>query len=291
MAWVRLDDEFPEHPKLISVGPLGMALQVAALCYSNAHLTDGFIQFNVVNKLLSWEFSPPGSDVVYTVGLTSGMSGDDVDSKTVAEWLVSAGIWEQVPGGYFIHDYTDYQMTKEEIYALHETRTAVGKLGGRPRKNQTNQSETNLVSKSKANGNQTHNQNESKTKPQSQSQSQSQSPIIPNIDNESNKVVVSEDEEQRQPPNIYRIYESEIGALTPMLSEELDDIEKAYPDGWFYDAVKEAKRSSSRVTLKYIQAILKRWKAEGHQSDNKPQNDPHYGKKKYTDVDGNEEWL
>lgn len=177
MPWVRLDDEFPEHPKLISVGPLGMALQVAALCYSNAHLTDGFIQFNVVSKLLGWEFSPPGSDVIYSVALTSDMSGEDVDSKLVAGWLVDAGIWEQVQGGYFIHDYTDYQMTKEEIYALHETRTAVGKLGGRPRKNLINQNETNLVSKTKPNRNQTinqtPNQNESKTKPQSQSQSQS----------------------------------------------------------------------------------------------------------------------
>jgi DnaD/phage-associated family protein len=68
--------------------------------------------------------------------------------------------------------------------------------------------------------------------------------------------------------NIFEIYESEIGILTPMISEELDDIEKTYPDGWFYDAVKEAKKSTTRVNLKYILAILKRWKSDGKQDNN-----------------------
>ena len=115
MAWVKLDDRFPDHPKPVSVGPLGMAMQVAALCYCNTHLTDGFIQFNAVRKLLSWEFSPPGEDVVYTIGITSGMSGQDVDWQLIAGWLVDAGMWEMVEGGYKIHDYLDYQPSRDEV--------------------------------------------------------------------------------------------------------------------------------------------------------------------------------
>jgi hypothetical protein len=70
-------------------------------------------------------------------------------------------------------------------------------------------------------------------------------------------------------PNIYRIYETEIGMLTPMIAEELDCIEKEYPEGWFISAVKDAKLSSTRVNLKYIMAILKRRKAEGWQPEHK----------------------
>jgi len=64
-------------------------------------------------------------------------------------------------------------------------------------------------------------------------------------------------------PNIYAIYEKNVGALTPMLSDRLDMIEKEYPPGWFDDAVKEAVGSTTRVNLNYIEAIMKRWKSDG----------------------------
>jgi DnaD/phage-associated family protein len=69
--------------------------------------------------------------------------------------------------------------------------------------------------------------------------------------------------EEPQRPNIYGVYESEIGTLTPMIADELTELEKDYPEAWFIPAVKEAKMSSTRVSLKYVIAILKRWKAEG----------------------------
>ena len=64
-------------------------------------------------------------------------------------------------------------------------------------------------------------------------------------------------------PNIYGVYESEVGPLTPLLAQMLDDIDSEYPQGWFEAAVREAKRCTTRVSLKYIESILKRWKAEG----------------------------
>jgi hypothetical protein len=115
MTWVKIDDRFTDHPKLISVGPLGIALQVAALCYSNAYLTDGFIPYNVVKKLLCWEFSPPNDTVLLTLSVTSGMSGEDVTWELVTGWLVDAGVWEKVDGGYYIHDYPEYQPSKESV--------------------------------------------------------------------------------------------------------------------------------------------------------------------------------
>ena len=51
--------------------------------------------------------------------------------------------------------------------------------------------------------------------------------------------------------------------MTPFISDELDEIEKHYPDGWFTMAVKEAKSSTTRVSLNYIKKILVRWEKEG----------------------------
>ena len=51
--------------------------------------------------------------------------------------------------------------------------------------------------------------------------------------------------------------------MIPMIAEMLDDIQKDYPEGWFVDAVREAKKSTTRISLRYVEAILKRWKAEG----------------------------
>jgi hypothetical protein len=115
MSWVKIDDKFTEHPKSISVGPLGIAMQVAALCYANTHLTDGFIPYNVVRKLLTFEFSPPGSDLIYTIGIASGMSGEDVTWEMVSDWLLDAGIWEKADGGFYIHDYPEYQPLKSAV--------------------------------------------------------------------------------------------------------------------------------------------------------------------------------
>ena len=44
MSWVKLGDEFPMHPKVLRVGPTGLALFVSGLCYSSRYLTDGVIE-------------------------------------------------------------------------------------------------------------------------------------------------------------------------------------------------------------------------------------------------------
>jgi DnaD/phage-associated family protein len=101
------------------------------------------------------------------------------------------------------------------------------------------------------------------------------------------KVVTSKDSEvitkpaevaaAAERPNVFTVYEHEIGALTPLVRDELLDIEKTYPEGWFEDAVKEAVTSNAR-NLKYIEAILRRWKVEGRGprkgSTGKPASDP-----------------
>jgi DNA replication protein len=63
-------------------------------------------------------------------------------------------------------------------------------------------------------------------------------------------------------PNIYALYEQNIGALTPMLAEILRDAEKEYPAGWIEEAIRLSVEHNAR-SWKYVAAILERWKKEG----------------------------
>ena len=63
-------------------------------------------------------------------------------------------------------------------------------------------------------------------------------------------------------PNIFSLYEANIGIITPLIAEELKDAERQYPEAWIGEAFREAVAGNKR-SWRYIEAILKRWKAEG----------------------------
>jgi DnaD/phage-associated family protein len=67
---------------------------------------------------------------------------------------------------------------------------------------------------------------------------------------------------QAQRPNIFVLYEQNIGPLTPLLAEELMEAEDTYPVSWIEDAFREAVELNKR-SWRYIQRILERWAAEG----------------------------
>lgn len=66
----------------------------------------------------------------------------------------------------------------------------------------------------------------------------------------------------REQPNIFTLYEKNIGMLTPIIAEELKEAEKLYPASWIQDAFKEAVDLNKR-SWRYISRILERWAAEG----------------------------
>jgi hypothetical protein len=88
MGWVRLDDNFADHPKVIALGDSAFRLYIEGLCYSNRQLTDGYIPNAVYTKL---------------------SNNDD------AQFLIEAGLWEDTEGGFVIRSYTEYQPTREKI--------------------------------------------------------------------------------------------------------------------------------------------------------------------------------
>lgn len=66
-------------------------------------------------------------------------------------------------------------------------------------------------------------------------------------------------------PSVYALYEQNIGLLTPILAERLQDAEGRYPIDWIESALEEAVTNNKR-NWRYIERILERWAMEGKQS-------------------------
>ena len=73
-------------------------------------------------------------------------------------------------------------------------------------------------------------------------------------------------------PNIYKLYEENIGPITPLMAEILKEDEKTYPASWIKDAIEIAVTRNAR-NWKYVQAILKRWQQEGRGDEQNQRND------------------
>jgi DnaD/phage-associated family protein len=81
--------------------------------------------------------------------------------------------------------------------------------------------------------------------------------------------------------NIFKLYEENIGALTPLLSDMLREAEKNYPAVWFEEAFEIAVSRNIR-NWKYVEAILARWKEKG-KDERKDQQDVAKDEKRYTE--------
>lgn len=66
-------------------------------------------------------------------------------------------------------------------------------------------------------------------------------------------------------PNIFTLYERNIGALTPLIADGLREAELAYPPEWVEEAMRLAVEYNKR-NWAYVAGILKRWEAEGKSS-------------------------
>jgi DNA replication protein len=100
---------------------------------------------------------------------------------------------------------------------------------------------------------------------------------------------VRSDMQAAVPNNIYSLYESNIGMITQLISEQLKEAEKLYPPEWIESAFKEAVALNKR-NWRYILRILERWDTEGKDDgkfgrDFKKETDPDkYIKGKYGHV-------
>ena len=63
-------------------------------------------------------------------------------------------------------------------------------------------------------------------------------------------------------PNVFKLYEENIGPLTPMIADKLKDAEETYSEEWVAEALEIAVKNNVR-NWKYVEAILKRWREQG----------------------------
>jgi DNA replication protein len=67
-------------------------------------------------------------------------------------------------------------------------------------------------------------------------------------------------------PNIFVLYEQNIGLLTPLIAEELRDAERTYPADWIEEAFRIAVGHNAR-RWRYVHSVLERMAAEGKGSE------------------------
>ena len=72
---------------------------------------------------------------------------------------------------------------------------------------------------------------------------------------------------QIERPNIFILYEQNIGLLSPLIADDLRDAADQYPVEWIEAAFREAVLHNKRK-WSYIRAILRRWETEGRQTWN-----------------------
>jgi DNA replication protein len=82
-------------------------------------------------------------------------------------------------------------------------------------------------------------------------------------------------------PNIFKLYEENIGPLTPLIADALKDAEELYSAEWIVDTIELAVKNNKR-SWKYCEAILKRWKEEGR-AEKQDRRDTEKDRRKYVE--------
>lgn len=69
-------------------------------------------------------------------------------------------------------------------------------------------------------------------------------------------------------PNIFQLYEENIGTLTPLIADALRDAQESCPEEWIAEAIQLAVKNNVR-RWKYVESILTRWQEEGKDGANR----------------------
>lgn len=87
VTWVKLDDQFPDHPKVLEVGPAAAWLYICGLAYASRYLTDGFIPTAEIKR---------------------------IHRSISAKKLVGVGLWTHVEGGYRVADWLNCGLLSDQ---------------------------------------------------------------------------------------------------------------------------------------------------------------------------------
>lgn len=88
MTWVKIDDNFPDHPKVAGLTDSAFRTHMRAICYAARYLTDGAIPTSVLRS---------------------------IGPRRAATELEAAELWTKTDHGWQINDYLDYNPSREEV--------------------------------------------------------------------------------------------------------------------------------------------------------------------------------
>lgn len=109
MPWANLDDQFPKHPKVLRLSDGAFRLHISGICYAAQYLTDGLIDADVVPLLMP-----------------------RFQRRYVTE-LVERTLWIQRGDVYEIHDYLEWNRSKDQVEAERERKRRAGRKGAEKR--------------------------------------------------------------------------------------------------------------------------------------------------------------
>jgi len=106
--WARVDDNFLIHERTRGLSAAAVAMYVGGLSYAGRMLTDGLLPANMPDMVCAcWRVPTP--------------------RRAVAE-LEEHGLWIQEGDGWRVHDFLQYNKSREEVLA---DREKWGALGGK----------------------------------------------------------------------------------------------------------------------------------------------------------------
>jgi hypothetical protein len=100
VAWLRIDDRVRTHPKIVEAGPEAAWVWFSGICYCREHLTDGFIPSAMLASLV------PGVN--------------ERKVRLLAAKLTEARLWHADPKGYRVHDFLDWNPSREQVMVKRE---------------------------------------------------------------------------------------------------------------------------------------------------------------------------
>ena len=132
MPRINIDLDFLTHPKTVSIEPLAQLLFIRGLIYSATHLTDGFLPEKAIRQL-AFDFEDYDRNHNRELERSGILAStcDTVTENSLVTQLVNARRWHISKGGFNIHDFLKYQMSKADVLEYVEIKRKAGRAGGR----------------------------------------------------------------------------------------------------------------------------------------------------------------
>lgn len=228
MPYASIDDNMTEHPKVERLGDAAFRVYVTSICFCARNLTDGLILRNQAAK----------------VGA----------SPRIIRELVAAACWDEDALGWRVHDYLEWNKSREQVLAYRGTQKAKADARWNPAGNAAGHSAGNAGSNALLS-----------------------SPLL-SSPNPSSETTTTRG-------RTFALYEGMGWTISPAVTPKLTEIEDGYPSDWVEDAFRFGAEARAR-NIGYIVACLKHWKEHGRDCEcSKPET---RGKNGRTGAGGND---